>query len=113
MSSDGWTTPEKSFDATDLDSFTHISGAAIDFDRVLTDHAVQTTVDAAGANWFVALEGSMDGVNWFDLNVVAVGPTTTVALAVVLDKPARYLRTYGDNRSTGTTTTVTTWVVSR
>jgi hypothetical protein len=107
-----WTTPQKSFDDVTLDSFTHIAGDTIDYHGIMTDHVIQTIVTAsAGDEWFVELEGSLDGVNWADLQTLTVsGPAVT--LAVVELKPVRYVRTYGDNRGSGSPN-VTTWIASR
>lgn len=114
----GWSIPVKALDALTLTSTVQFSDP-IDLNEVMDRHAGQTVITyATGDMWIVSLQGSLDGVKWTEVATLAVngGPPAASSGEVVVpviatDKPARYLRVYGQQFSTGSPVT-TVWLTS-
>lgn len=80
---------------------TPVDGTVIDYERVMSAHAMQISVtDASGTGYVsVALYGSLDGENWYAM----AAPTYTgndTAIVAVTD-PAQYVQVVATSVSAG------------
>jgi hypothetical protein len=114
-----WTDPRVSFNGATLASG-GVTGQVVDLLGVKSDHAVQFNfIAGAGVTSLsLALEGSLDGTNWYALGAFIDYPSGigagNYAWAVITasGKPAVFLRTTGA-ASGGSVTSVTAYMCSR
>lgn len=121
----GWTEAFTSMTSTDVSSptgggaGTPVAGSAVDYHRVMNDHAavciVTWDIDPAGSTALFYLEGSLDNANWYTLSPNAEGFTTGLSivgagnlLGVCAAQPARYARVAAQVNSSDTATAVAT-----
>jgi hypothetical protein len=95
---------------------TPVTGAAVNYERVMSVHAIQAAVsDLEGDFVVVALQGSLDGVNWYVLTTPTfVGDGTIMSSPVTT--PAQYVQVVATAVTAGspiTTATVNALVIAK
>jgi hypothetical protein len=83
------------------------SGAVLDAGDCMSDHTMVVTSSAGVTAGAVQLQGSLDGVNWFNLGsaVSTTTASTTFAPVVISNQPVRFLRANITTAITGGTVT--------
>lgn len=79
------------------------AGAAYDLRQVCKTFAFMKLITGVFSALTVAYEGSLDGVNWYQLGS---DNTTAAGVTFVVDKPARYVRANVTAFTGGTNTSV-------
>lgn len=75
-----------------------------------TKYAVQASTTGSPSTVSLRLEGSLDGVGWFD--VLAFSPSSTPTIRWVVDTPVRFIRLNLSQLSGGSSPTVTASVLA-
>lgn len=114
----GFTALVKSFDAATLVAFggTYQNGSTLNLAEVMTEHHCQVvaTFSMASDEVFVALQGSLDGANWYTMTSAGVAggasAGTVTQHLVASGVAALYVRAAGYGSSNNPV--VTTWHTS-
>lgn len=84
------------------------SGTALDNESCRANHTIQAVTSAGVSAGAVQLQGSLDGVNWFNIGAALTTATpTTVFQQSTTGLPARFVRATISTVITGGTVTVT------
>jgi hypothetical protein len=111
-----WTEPVKSLNGASVSNDT-VTGSVIDLEQVMSEHAIQVTVDTStvdGSGVTVYLLTSLDGVTYTDPQVLysAPSPHGLNTVIVTIDAPARFLKAQASSSLTLSPATVVTTVHS-